>query len=76
MVLSNVTVDVTISRCSFVFSKSRAKVSVGFTNVSILAVAAFDLVYCSLSSSGLSLPLTLVSSRREVVISLCATCVL
>ena len=49
MVLSNVTVDVTISRCSFVFSKSRAKVSVGFTNVSILAVAAFDLVYCSLS---------------------------
>ena len=42
-------VDVTISRCSFVFSQLRAKVSPGFTNVSSLAVAAFDLVYCSLS---------------------------
>ena len=49
MVLSNVIVDVTISRCSFVFSQLRAKVSPGFTNVSSLAVAAFDLVYCSLS---------------------------
>ena len=73
MVLSNVTVDVTISRCSFVLSQSRAKVSPGFTTVSSLAVAAFDLVYCSSLSSGLSLSLTLVGSRREVVISLCAT---
>ena len=41
MVLSNVIVDITISRRSFVFSQSRAKVSAGFTNVSSLEVAAF-----------------------------------
>ena len=39
-------VDVTISRRSFAFGLKRAKVSGGFTNVSSLAVAAFDLVYC------------------------------
>ena len=49
MMLSNVIVDVTIPRCSFVFGQSRAKVSAGLTNVRSLAVAAFDLVYCSLS---------------------------
>ena len=50
MVLSNVIVDVTIfPRRSFVLSQSRAYVSAGFTNVRSLAVAAFDLVYCSLS---------------------------
>ena len=49
MVISNVIVDVTISRRSFVFGQSRAKISAGFTNVSSLAVAAFNLVYCSLS---------------------------
>ena len=43
--LRNVITDVTVSSHSFVFGKSRA----GFTNVSGLAVAAFDLVYCSLS---------------------------
>ena len=49
-------VDFTISPRSFVFGESRAKVSAGFTNVSSLAVAAFDLVYCSpVSVSGLSL---------------------
>ena len=42
MVFGNVIVDVTISQ-------SLAKVSAGFTNVSSLAVAAFDLVYRSLS---------------------------
>ena len=42
-------VDVTISRCSFVFGQSRAKVTADFTNVSSLAVPAFDLVYCPLS---------------------------
>ena len=41
MVLSNVIVDITISRRSFVFNQSRARVSAGFTNVSSLAVAAF-----------------------------------
>ena len=56
MVLSNVIVDFTISPRSFGFGESRAKVSAGFTNVSSLAVAAFDLVYCSpVSVSGLSL---------------------
>ena len=49
MMLSNVIVDVTIPRRSFVFGQSRAKVSDGFTNVRSLAVVAFDLVYCSLS---------------------------
>ena len=49
MLFSNVIVDVTISLRSFVFGQSRAKVSVGFTDVSSLAVAAFDLAYCSLS---------------------------
>ena len=49
MVLSNVIVDVTISRRSFVFGQSRAKVSASFTFVRSLAVAAFDHVYCSLS---------------------------
>ena len=64
--------DVTISRRSFVFV-----VSAGFTNVSSLAVATFDLVYCSLGlSSGLYLSLTLVSSHHKVVISLGATRIL
>ena len=50
MVLSNVIVDVTIFGRSFVFGRWRAKVSAGFTNVSSLAVATFNLVYnCSLS---------------------------
>ena len=45
---SNAIVDVTISR-RVVFGQSCAKVSAGFTNVSSLVVATFDLVYCSLS---------------------------
>ena len=49
MMLSNVIVDVTIPRRSFVFGQSRIKVSASFTNVRSLAVAAFDFVYCSLS---------------------------
>ena len=49
--LSNVIVDVTISHHSFLFvhRQLHAKVSVGFTNVSSLAVTEFDLVYCFLS---------------------------
>ena len=35
MMLSNVIVDVTIPRCSFVFGQSRAKVSAGVTNVKV-----------------------------------------
>ena len=73
--LSNVIVDVTISRRSFVFGQSRTKVSAGFTNVSSLTVAAFERLYCSRLSSGLSWFFTLVSSRRKVVIAagLCET---
>ena len=41
--------DIIISCRSCVISQSRAKVSAGFTIVSGLAVAVFDLVYCSLS---------------------------
>ena len=67
MVLSNVIVDVTITRRSFMFGQSRAKVSAGFTNVSDPAVATFDLAYSSAPC------LTLVSSRRKVVIGLCGT---
>ena len=52
MVLSNVIVDVTIPPRLFVFGQSRAQVSAGFINVRSLAVAAFDLVYCSLSVLG------------------------
>ena len=77
MVFSNVIVDVTIFRRSFVFGQSRAKVSPGFTNVGSLAVAAFDLVYCSLYVLWfVSLSLTLVGSRRKVVIGLRATRIL
>ena len=43
MMLSNVIVDVTISRRALVFGELRAYVSAGFTNVGSLAVAEFDL---------------------------------
>ena len=43
--LSNVIVDVTISHHSFLFVQLHAKVSVGFTNVSSLAVTELNLVY-------------------------------
>ena len=65
MVFSNVIVDISISCCSFVFNQSCAKISSGFTNVSGLPVAAFDLVYCFLSVLQfvlIILSLTLVSS--------------
>ena len=52
MVFSKVIVGVTNSRRSFVFDQSRAKVSTSFTNVSGLAVAAVDPIYCSLSVLG------------------------
>ena len=52
MMYSNVIVDITISRGSFVFSQSRVQVSASLTNVGSLAVGAFDLVNCSLSVVG------------------------
>ena len=77
MVFSNVIVDVTILRSPFVFGQSRAKVSAGFTNVRSLAVAAaFDLVYCFLSVLWFVFVLDISTSRRRVVIGLCATRIL
>ena len=69
-VFSNVIVDVNISCRSFVFSQSRAKVSAGFTNVARQS-RKLILYTAPCLSSGLSLSLTLVSSRREMVIGLC-----
>ena len=47
MVLGNVIVDITISSRSFVFSQSDVQISAGLTNISGLAVAAFDFINCS-----------------------------
>ena len=58
------------------FGQSRAKVSAGFTNVGSLAVEAFDLVYCSLSVLRFVVVLDISTSRRRVVIGLCATRIL
>ena len=69
MVLSNVIVDITISSRSFVFSQSDVQISAGLTNISGLAVTAFDFINCSLSV-GSSLSLTFVSSCRKVVVGL------
>ena len=49
MMYSNVIVGITISRGSFVFSQSRAKVCASLTNVESLADGAFDLLCFSLS---------------------------
>jgi len=49
MVLSNVIVDITISSRSFLFSQLDIQIPAGLTNISGLAVAAFDLINCSLS---------------------------
>ena len=68
MMLSNVIVDVAIPRRSFVFGQSRAMVSAGFTNVRSLAVAAFDLVYCSLSVLQFVFVLDIIVSRRRKVV--------
>ena len=42
-------VDVTVPRRSSVFSQSSVQISAGLTDISGLAVAAFDLINCSLS---------------------------
>ena len=49
MMFSNVIVDITISRRSFVFSQSRLEVPASLSDVGGLAVGAFDLVNRSLS---------------------------
>ena len=71
MVFSNVIVDVTVPRRTSVFSQSSVQISAGLTDISGLAVAAFDLINCSLSVPRLgSLSLTLVSSFRKVVMGM------
>ena len=49
MMFSNVIVDITISRRSFVFSQSCVEVPASLSDVRGLAVGAFDLVNRSLS---------------------------
>jgi len=49
MMLSNVIVIVTISSHSFVFSQLDVQIPAGLTNISGLAVVAFDVKNCSLS---------------------------
>ena len=68
MVLSNVIVDITISSRSFVFGQSDVQISASLTNISGLAVAAFDLKTAPRLSLGSSL--SFVSSCRKVVIGL------
>ena len=63
MVFSKVIVVFTISCRLFVFGRSSAKISAGFTDVSGLAIAAFDRVYCSLSV----LQFVFVFDRSKVV---------
>ena len=75
MMFSNVIVDITISRRSFVFSQSRLEVPARLSDVGGLAVGAFDLVNRSLPVVRfvLQLSLTLVSKCRSLVIGLWAT---
>ena len=49
MMFSNVIVDITVSRRSFVFSQSCLEVPASLSDVGGLAVGAFDLVNRSLS---------------------------
>ena len=67
MVLSNVIVYSTISGCLFVFSQSYMYIliSAGLTNISGPAVAAFDLVNCSLSAVCLLLVKSLWDFRQQ-----------
>ena len=65
MVLNNVIVDVTTSRCSFLLSQTRGKVSASFTNVSSLVVAAFVLYTGPCLSSSLSLSTTIRTLMRR-----------
>ena len=44
MVFSNVIVDVTVPRRLSVFSQSSVQISAGLTDISGMAVAAFDLI--------------------------------
>ena len=66
---SNVIVDITISRHSFVFSQSCLEVPASLSNVGGLAVRALDLVNRSLSV----VRFVLVSKCCSIVIGLWAT---
>ena len=49
MVFGNVVVDVTVPRRSSVFSQSSVQIFASLTDISGLAVLAFDLINCSLA---------------------------
>ena len=62
MMLSNVIVDITISSRSFLFHQSDVQIPAGLTNISGLAVTAFDLIAPCLSPLGSSLSETTEST--------------
>ena len=70
MVLSNVIVEITISSRSFVFSQSDVQIPAGLTNISGVAVAAFDLINCSLSVARFVFVFNVRQRCRKVVIGL------
>ena len=76
MVLSNVIVDVTISRRSFVFGQSLAEVSGVFTNLAACQSLHLILYNTPCLRLVFVLDVSLVSRRRKVVIGLRATRVL
>ena len=49
MALSNVIVAITLSSRSFMLSQSDVQIPAGFTLISGLPIAGFDLINCSLS---------------------------
>ena len=49
VMFSNVVVDITFPRRSFMFSQSNCEVSASLTDVGGVEVGAIDLIYCSLS---------------------------
>ena len=49
VMFSNVIVDITFPRRSFVFGQSSCKFSASLTDVGGVTVGAIDLIYCSMS---------------------------
>jgi len=70
MVLGNVIDDITISSRSFVFSQSDVQIPAGLIDVSGLAVAAFDLINCSLPVARFAFVFNVRHSCRKVALGL------
>ena len=70
MVFSNVILNVTVPCRSFVISQSSVQISAGLTNISGLAVAAFDLIYCFVSVLRLVFFFDVSQKFRKVVMGL------